>query len=71
MVYLVDGFPVMVGGVETVDLEYARGWIAPRTWDIGGSGCAIDCAGNSPFIPIVLYGWMWTTDRLAVMVSKS
>jgi hypothetical protein len=47
VVYPLDVFPVMVRGVETVGLEYAGGGISPRTWNIGGSGCAIDCAEKS------------------------
>jgi hypothetical protein len=38
------GLPVMVEGVVTVNAEYAGGWIALRTWNIGSSGCAIDYA---------------------------
>ena len=56
MVCLVGGFAVTDGGAGTVDLEYVGGWTSPRTWDIGGSGCAIDCANDSHLAPIVLYG---------------
>ena len=56
MVCLVDGFAFKIGGAGTVDLEYIDEWTSPRTWDIGGNGCAIGCANDSHLAPIVLYG---------------
>jgi hypothetical protein len=61
----------MVGGVETSDLEYARGWISRRTCDIGGSGCVMSCAGKLLPTSIITYGWMGTSGRPVAMVSES